>query len=439
MPFAPLCHRADALGPSIQGELMSDISAPDHSGGRPIPGRARQRQVLGGQVLGRRGRVLAAAAALTGLAVAGCSTVNKTTTSAAATPAVGAGKVPVGNFGPESALISMKQVCGTKKVKVGLVDGQGVNSWSKIVRAEVDAEAAQCPQVAGVSYAAGGGSLQTTLSAITSMVSQGVKILLVIPDAGTGASQLPALRAATKAGVTVVPIASDPTGTAPADYFDYVDWDPATSGEVWAKWMVARLGAKGGNIVMLGGPAGNSVSTEEMTGIKQVLATAPQVKLLTSQPVTTNWDPAMAQQAMSSLLAKYPKIDGVIADYGASATGVLRAYQSAGRPLVPLASTDDNQLSCGYAALKKKNPDYQLATISSRTWIGRVGLRKALADINGKADPEPSRVQLNLYEDSTGTAPGAHQPSADCQPSLPADAPPSSQLSVSSLATLFGK
>jgi ribose transport system substrate-binding protein len=377
-----------------------------------------------------------AALALAGLVAAGCSTVNKTATAA---KQASDAHVSVGNFGPVSALIPMSQVCGTKPIKVGLVDGFGVNSWSKIVRAEVEAEAKQCPAIKSVSYAAGRGDLQATLSAITSMVSQGVNVLLVVPDAGPGASQLPAIRAATKAGVVVVPIASDPTGTAGQDYLDYVDWDPTYSGEVWAKWMVQRLGPAGGNIVMLGGPPGNAVSEQEMTGIKQALASAPQVKLLTSQPVTTNWDPAMAQQAMSGLLAKYPKISGVIDDYGATATGVIRAYQSAGRPLVPIATTDDNQLSCGFTALHAKYPGYQVATISSRTWIGRVGLRKAVADLNGKSNPEPSRLQLNLFEDSTGATPGSEQPVKACQPTLPPDAPPSSQLSVSALAALFGK
>jgi ribose transport system substrate-binding protein len=384
----------------------------------------------------RRHLTWLSAAAMAGLTAAGCSSVNSTTATAPKEPA---GHVAIGNYGPMSALTTIGKICGKKPVKVGLVDGFGVNSWSKIVRAEVEAEAKQCPAIQSVSYAAGRGDLQATLSAVTSMVSQGVNILLVIPDAGPGASQLPAIRSAAKAGVEVVPIASDPTGTPGQDYLDYVDWDPAYSGQVWAKWMVQRLGSKGGNIVMLGGPPGNAVSEQEMTGIKQVLASAPQVKLLTSQPVTTNWDPAMAQQAMSGLLAKYPVINGVIDDYGATATGVIRAYQSAGRPLVPVATTDDNQLSCGFTALRAKYSGYQLATISSRTWIGRVGLRKGLAAFEGTADPEPSRLQLNLFEDSTGTTPGSEQPAKACLPNLPPDAPPSSQLTSSGLAALFGQ
>ncbi|MFI7437404.1 substrate-binding domain-containing protein [Micromonospora haikouensis] len=370
------------------------------------------------------------------LAVTGCSTTNKTAPATGGDPSAAA-QVAVGNAGPLSAAAAMASVCGDKPVKVGLVDGLGTNSWSKIVRAEIEDEASKCPAITGVEYVAGRGDLQSTLAGITSMASKGVNVLLVIPDAGPGPAHLSALRAAANAGVTVIPIAADPQGRPGSDYFDYVDWDTPYLGEVWAKWMIDRLGPDGGNIVMLGGPAGNPVSQAHLSGIKKVLAGAPQVKLLTDEPVTTNWDPAMEQQAMSGLLAKYPKIDGVISDYGAAATGVLRAYQSAGRPLVPIATTDDNELSCGFTALKAKNGGYELATVSSRTWIGRVALRKGVAVVNGKADAEPSRLQLDLFEDSTGGAGGAVTPDKACKADLPNDAPPSSQLATAQLATLF--
>lgn len=387
-------------------------------------------------------RVAAAltAAVTVGAALTACSSVNKSedSTASANNSPNETGQVAVGNSGPMSELIDMDEVCGDEPIKVGLVDGLGTNAWSKIVRAEVEDELKKCPSITSFDYVAGRGDLQATVSGITSLATKGVNVLLVIPDAGPGPSHLSALRTAKRAGATVVPIAADPTGKPGADYFDYVDWDAEYSGEVWARWMVDRLGDEGGNIVMLGGPAGNPVSAAELKGVKKGLADAPQVKLLTPEPVTTNWDPAMQQQAMSGLLAKYPKIDGVISDYGAAVSGAVRAFVSAGRPLVPIATTDGNELSCGFDALKKDNPDYELATTSSRTWIGRVGLRKAVAEINGKANGEPSRVELDLFEDSSGSTDGAIAPSEACKSELPNDAPPSSQLTSDQLATLFG-
>ena len=79
-------------------------------------------------------------------------------------------------------------------------------------------------------------------------------------------------------GSTVVAFASDPTGSPGADYLDYTDWQPANSGKVWAQWVVDNLGDDGGNVVFLGGPAGASVTAQELTGIKEVLAANPKVK-----------------------------------------------------------------------------------------------------------------------------------------------------------------
>lgn len=365
--------------------------------------------------------------------LAGCSSTNASNDTTAKTKA----DIAAGSIGTIDQFSTMESVCGTKPVSVGVVDGYGTNSWSKLVKAEIESEAAKCPAITKVEYVAGAGNLQATTSAITSMAAKGIGIILVIPDAGPGDAHLPAIRTATKAGSIVVPFASGISGTPGTDYLDYVDWIPEHAGQVWAQWMVDQLGTQGGNIVYLGGPAGSEVSSGALKGIQSVLTKHPQVKLLNSTPVVTNWDPAQAQQAMTGLLAQFPKIDGIITDYGASADGVIRAYQSAGLPLVPIESLDENSLSCGFTALKAKNPGYELATINGRTWIGRVALRKAMAQFEGKSDAEPSLYNFDLFEDSTAHVAGTKLPSDTCLADVPPDAAPSSLLSSAELAKTF--
>ena len=381
---------------------------------------------------------LAATAAVVAAALilAGCSSTNSSTSGSTSNTLhadIAAGKV-----GTEAQFTKIGDVCGSKPVSVTVVDGYGTNSWSKTVKAEIDSEAAKCKSISSVSYTAGAGDLAATNAAITGAAAKGSNILLVIPDAGPGQAQLASVRKATKAGTIVVPFASDPTGKAGTDFLDYADQIPSFSGQAWAQWVVDTLGSKGGNIVFLGGPAGAAVSAQEFIGIQKVLAKNPQIKLLTPEPVTTNWDPAQAQQAMAGLLSQYPKIDAVIADYGAVANGVIRAYQAAGVTLPLLTSTDDNSLSCGFDALKAANPGYELATNSSRTWIGRVALRKALAAFYGKADHEPSMYNLGLVEDSTGKTPGTKKPSEACLTDAPTDASPSSLLTSAEFKKIFG-
>jgi len=209
-------------------------------------------------------------------------------------------------------------------------------------------------------------------------------------------------------------------------------------GKSWAQWVVDQLGEEGGNVAFLGGPAGVAVSAQEFEGVKEVLDANPQIELLTPEPVVTNWDPAQAQQAMAGLLSQFPQIDAVIADYGASAAGVIRAYEAAGISVPLLTSTDDNSLSCNFSTLKETNADYELATVSSRTWIGRVALRKAVAALSDGSDQEPSIYELALYEDSTGSTDGSIHPDDACLPDAPADATPSTLLSPDEITALFG-
>lgn len=380
-------------------------------------------------MLGVTGRTATATAVIGLLALAGCSS-----SGSGGAAAVDQDKVKIGTVGTVDQFGDITKMCGDKPVTVGLIDGVGINSWGKTLRAEVEAEAAKCDNIESIEYQAARGDIQAQNSSLISMASKGVDIIVISSSAG---GSLEAMKKATKAGSVVVPIAVDPMGKAGTDYLDHVDWIPESLGKAWATWMVERLGSAGGNVVVLGGPAGNVVTDAVMDGINEVLAVNPQVKLLTTTPATTNWDPAQAQQKMSGLLAKYPQIDGIITDYGATASGAIRAYEAANVPLPPIATTDQNDLSCGFADLRSANPDYELATVSSRSWIGRVGLRKGLAAFQGTANDEPSHFELGLFEDSTGKTEGSKAPEEACIAGAPADATPSSLLTVDEMESVF--
>jgi ribose transport system substrate-binding protein len=297
-----------------------------------------------------------------------------------------------------SGISSSSAFCGTKKITLGIHDGFGVNAWSQESLAAVRSEAAKCPNVKTV-VAIGGGDLQKSISDVNSMVAQGVNALVLIPDFGQ--AQLASITAATKAGVKVVPWGADPTGAVGTDYVAYVDWSAPDSGTRWATWMVQALHGKG-DVVFTGGPAGNPVGAEQLAAIVKVFKANPGMKLLTGDkdwPIT-NWDPATAQKVTSALLAKYPKIDGIISNYGTDALASVRAFQAANRKLPAIASEDANGLSCIY-----KKANLPLATISSRNWLGRVAARKAIAAAEGVTDNEPNTYDLPFFEDSINGKP----------------------------------
>jgi ribose transport system substrate-binding protein len=312
--------------------------------------------------------------------------------------------------------------CGTKPITLAVEDGFGVNAWSQESYAAVKATAAQCSNVKVIA-AAGGGTLSGADAAINAAVAQGANAMTVIPDFGSG--QLPTLQAATKAGVKVVPWGSNPGGTNGVDYVQYVDWNDAAAGTVWANWMVDALHGKG-NVIYTGGPAGSPVGEDQLKAIVAVFAKHPGMKLLTGNTsyAVTNWDPATAQTVTASLLSQYPKINGIISNYGTDAFASVRAFQAAGRKLVPIATLDDNGLSCLYK--QKKIP---LESISSRNWLGRIAARKAIAAAEGLPNNEPGVISLPSWEDTL------HGKTYRCVKGAASDFYPSNKITQAQIAT----
>lgn len=334
--------------------------------------------------------------------------------------------------GTADDLIDIADVCGDKEMTIALADGFGGNSWRRITRAEFEAEAKKCPSITKTLYTDAQGDTQKAIADINSLVAQGADAIITFPDAAE--ALLPAIKKATQAGVVVVTYVSQVGGKPGVDYTAQVGEDVVAEGETYAEWMLKALHGKG-NIIFLGGQPGNTYSEQIFEGIKNVVAKNPDLKLLENDVVDTNWDPAQTQKVVAGLLTKHHDIDGIISDYGGGSVGGIRAFVAAKRPLVPWAANDANEFACMWQKYSKTEPGFQIATVTSRNWMSRVALRRAVAALQGKPDPEPTNITLPLFEDSI--AGGDMAPK--CDESLPPDAILSSQLTPDELKNLFSK
>jgi ribose transport system substrate-binding protein len=327
-------------------------------------------------------------------------------------------------------LPSMASLCGTKPLTVALARGFNGNSWHRISGAEFEDEISQCKNIKEVLYTDGQNNPQKAISDIQGLVAQGVNAIVVFPDAGR--ALLPTIRQAYKAGVSIVTYISSPGGQAGKDYVAAVLPDNNASGEAWARWMAKQLHGKG-LVAFLGGTPGSTTDQALYETVKKVFAETPDLKLLEGIQIT-NYSAADAQKVTAGLLAQRPDIAGVINTYGGSAIGSVRAFVAAGRPLVPIVSTDVNELGCAYQEYKPTNPGFALLTVGSSTWQSRAAIRIAVAHAEGLVDKEPTVQRPAIGEDST---------KADLQPkcdrSLPLDIPLSAHLSRDQLKTLFAK
>ncbi|MBS1845289.1 MAG: substrate-binding domain-containing protein, partial [Actinobacteria bacterium] len=205
--------------------------------------------------------------------------------------------------------------CGEKEITLALADGFGDNNWRKITRAEAEAEAAECPNVKEFIYTDGQGNTQKSISDLEGLTAQGVNAAVVFPDAGK--AMLPAITNMYKAGVVTVPYRVFPGGEAGVNYNTYVETDFKEAGKLWGEWILKAL-PKGGKVLPLGGPAGNTQSEEEYEGMAEVVK-GHNIEMIGEQPFSaTNWEPAKTQQVVTANLAKYPEIDAITTDFGAA-------------------------------------------------------------------------------------------------------------------------
>jgi len=316
--------------------------------------------------------------------------------------------------------------CGDKKLKIAVADGAPVNAWRTTALAVIKKEAALCPAVdTEILYTSAGGDQQKANSDVNSLVAQGVDVLLVYPDFGP--AELPAVRAATKAGLTVVTYSADVGGTPGKDYTATTVWDGFAAGETYAG-MVAKY-LKRGNIVFLGGIPGAPTSVLSLDGLKAAIKDYPDIKLLVPDPITTSWTKSGAQQAVTGLIAKYPKIDAVFTDFGVTAVGAIHAFIAAGEQVPAIASfSTSNELGCLWKKYSSGPKAFPMFSVDSTPAMAMFALQQGVAAANGKDYNVMQKFQPPIVMDS----PAGKDPA--CDPSLPPDADMTSPLTAEELA-----
>ncbi|QGZ57530.1 substrate-binding domain-containing protein [Paraburkholderia acidiphila] len=321
-------------------------------------------------------------------------------------------------------------LCGTKPMIVGVSDGYGGNTWRKTGLAEVKDELSHCKDVKRIIYSNANGDPQKANSDINSMVAQGINVLILLPD--FGAVQLPAMRAAMKAGVAVVPYSAQIAGVPGRDYVVNVVGDTKQIGVLWADWLGANV--KRGNVVFLGGSPGAAPSQNFLDGLKAGLKQYPNLKLLNEQFVVTNWNPVDAQKATAGLIAQYPKIDAIVTDFGVTALAAAKAFEQAHLPVPAIATiASDNELNCHYLAAKKAGTHFPYYTVDGTTSYVRFAVRQGVAAYQGTTDKESPSILPFTYADSAkGIDP-------KCDPSAPPDADLSSALPADKLKQVFAQ
>jgi ribose transport system substrate-binding protein len=320
--------------------------------------------------------------------------------------------------------------CGPKKATLALLDGYGGNSWRQVTTASGKQTVELCPSITKYEYADGQGDTQKSISDIKSMAAKGIDALVVFGDAGPAV--LPAITSVFKAGKVIVPYRVNVGGKEGVNYSKFIGSSFVDDGESWGKWIKGIL-PKGGNLLFLSGPAGNSQGTDELKGMKNVLG--PEYVFVNPEPfAVTNWDPALTQKVLTAEIAKDAKIDVIVSDFGPSLVGALPLFGKQGKSIPALATSDGNSLGCFWTDNQASNPDFKLFTVATGNDNVRLAVQWAVALATGGKTPTDEIFKAPAFEDSVS---GKPQP-VQCRKELPGSIYLSSELPAEDQAKAVG-
>lgn len=335
------------------------------------------------------------------------------------------------SLGGSAALAETPSWCGPKKATLALLDGFGGNSWRLVTTASGKDEAAKCPSITDYQYADGQGNTQKAISDVKSIAARGIDALVVFGDAGPAV--LPALTSVYKAGKVVVPYRVVVGGEAGKNYTKFIGASEKDDGVSWGNWIKSVL-PKGGNVLFISGPAGNSQGMDELAGLKSVLG--PEYKFLNPAPFdVTNWDPALTQQVLTAEIAKNDKIDVIVSDFGPSLVGALPVFKKFNRSIPAIATSDGNILGCFWTENNKDNPDFKLFTVATGNDNVRLAVQWAVAEATGGQLPKAEIFTAPHFEDSVSGKPNAVQ----CRKDLPGDIYLSAEMKADEQGKLINK
>jgi ribose transport system substrate-binding protein len=229
------------------------------------------------------------------------------------------------------------------------------------------------------------------IAAIENMISNGAQAIVIIAHTPTALVQT--VRQARADGIVVVSFDSVVQADPPDPSLDLgvtVNEDQVEMGRRWANFLIEHTGGQG-KILMVNGVAGTGVDTERRQGAQEVWDANPGITIV---EVVGDWDPGKAQQVTATALAANPDIVGVWCQGGTD--GVVRAFQDAGRPLVPIAGEAENGFRKQMLQYKDQFPGY---SIGQTPGLVCVSIRAAISLLLG--EPVPRAVSVPLPEVKT--------------------------------------
>lgn len=230
---------------------------------------------------------------------------------------------------------------------------------------------------------------------LNALANQNFDCYVVNPISGTNLVQGIAHIAASGKPIVNIDSPVDPQAakSANAKLATYIGTDNTAAGKMAGQEMVKVL-PQGGQIVAIGGTAGDVTSGARISGFRQGVKGS---KLSVIQTVAANWDRQQALTAATTALNAHPNLAGFFVANDDMALGVARAVANANKTgKIKIISVDGIT-----EALKAIKSGQLTATVSQYPYvIGKEGVEACEAAIAGKSLPKDVAAPVQLVTQS---------------------------------------
>jgi ribose transport system substrate-binding protein len=187
-----------------------------------------------------------------------------------------------------------------------------------------------------------------------------------------------------------IPVITVDVRTAQGVTTAHVSSDNVDIGRVAARYAVSvlkeRYGSERGTVFVMGYPQISSIRGRA-EGFVEVISGYPNIKLLQSDPITLQVEPAM--KLMDDILQANPvgTIDVVFGANETNANGILSSAESNGRNDFLVVSVDDAENLLN--ALEDPNSIFGATVVQSPTEMGRIGIEYCIKAARGEPIDQP--------------------------------------------------
>ncbi|MET1063148.1 MAG: ABC transporter substrate-binding protein [Aeromicrobium sp.] len=269
-----------------------------------------------------------AAAAVAGLALAGCTNSGDSASDAGGTGNDEQVVKKTDNAGPGCTLETYgAEKLDLKNAVVGFSQSEPDTAAFRAAETESIKEAAKEVGVKKLITTNANAELPKQIADIQDMLNQGAQFLIVAPVNSDGLD--PALAAAKKKGVPVLTIDRKVTNEPCSDYVAFLGSDFYDQGQRAADQLAEATGGEG-KVAILLGSSGNNVTDERNAGFKDRVAEKyPDLEIVAEQ--TANFARDEGQSVTEQLLQSNPEVTAIYAHNDEMALGAVTAVRAAGK------------------------------------------------------------------------------------------------------------